>query len=449
MIRLPFASLCAVSLLSSACGDGGTKAVDGSVTDSLMPDSTSPSACKLTIDAKKAQFATQLATASHADPAEMIDTTGDQAAASFGGNYRDNLAVHPGCLPRTEYTATNSEPFSTGNMATLPAGVPAVIPGFTCAAKQYTQPTEDTTKPIVILVHGNSSGVTTWEEFSKPSIDGTTISSSGGLMFTVDSTTRPQLATKLVAAGYKVYSFDGRTDRVAATTGHDANTNAFLNMDHGWGVPMLQQMIKAVMKANPTRKVSLIGHSLGTTDIRDALRRLYNEHKAGVAGSVNPFAQLQDAIYLSGANHGVVAGNGCDANSTNMKITVLCEMGDRAAFSPTYFSNANNGPGDIWATPCADGDYAFGDTSACGGNTVEYTTVTMADIAGGSFQDEFVSEAASSIDMPGCVDNKLLSLDDYDRSGYFFLNNNGFFASHFGSARSDAGTALILSKLGD
>ncbi len=357
--------------------------------------------------------------------------------------------MHVGCLPRTEYTAANSEPFSTGNAALAPAGIPAVIPGYTCAAKEYTQAAEDTTKPIVILVHGNSSGVSSFEEFSKPSIANTTIQSSGGLSFTVDATPRAQLATKLVAAGYKVYAFDGRTDRVSAMTGYDSQTNGFSNMDHGWGVPMLQSMIKAVMKANPTRKVSLIGHSLGTTEIRDALRRLYNEFKASVPGSVNPYAQVKDAIFLSGANHGVVNGNKCDVTSTNMKITVLCEMGDRAAFTPTYFSSANNGPGDIWATPCADGDYAFGDRNACGGNTVQYTTVTMVDISGGAFQDEFVSEAASSLDVQGCIDNKLLTLDDYDRSGYYFLNNNGYFASHFGSARSDAGMALILSKLAD
>jgi len=444
-MRSSLPALLAFGLL--ACGDDGGNHT--TKPDAPPPDTTSPSQCKMTIAAKETQFATQLASASAADPAVMIDTSGDQTAAAFGGNYRDNLAVHPGCQPRTAYAANTSEPFSNGNDATVPAGDPAVIAGYSCAAKAYTQAAEDTTKPIVILVHGNSAGVTSFEEFSKASIAGTQIATSSGFMFTVDSTTRPQLATKLIAAGYKVYGFDARTDRVAAMTGYDSSTNAFLNMDHGWGVPMLESLIKAVMKENPTRKISIVGHSLGVTDIRDALRRLYNEHKAGVQGSVNPFAQLKDAIYLSGANHGVVAGNNCDINSTNMKVTVLCEMGDRAAFTPTYFSDANNGPGDIWATPCADGDYAFGDHDACGGNTVQYTTVTMKDIAGGMFQDEFVSEAASSLDMPGCVDNQLITLDDYDRSGYFFLNNNGFFASHFGSARSDAGTALILTKLAD
>ncbi len=445
MYRASLAVFCAFAL--SACGnDGGGNNVQA---DAAPPDSTSPSQCKMTIMAKEAQYATQLATASSADPAQMIDTTGDQAAAAFGGHYRDDLTMHVGCVPRAAYGANTSEPFSVDNEATVPAGIPAVIPGYSCAAKEYTQPAEDTSKPIVILVHGNSAGVTSYEEFSKASIAGTQIQTSSGFSFTVDSTVRQQLATKLIAAGYKVYGFDARTDRVAAMTGYDSQTNAFLNMDHGWGVPMLESLIKSVMVANPTRQVSIVGHSLGVTDIRDALRRLYNEHKAGVPGSVNPYAQLHDAIFLSGANHGVVGGNNCDVTSTNMKITVLCEMGDRAAFTPTYFTSANNGPGDVWATPCADGDYAFGDHDACGGNTVQYTTVTMKDIAGGMFQDEFVSEAASSLDMPGCVDNQLVTLDDYDRSGYFFLNNNGFFASHFGSPRSDAGIALVLAKLAD
>lgn len=445
--HLAFAMLAFVAGCGDDGGNNNTKhdAGGGSAVDS----GTTPGACTQTITAKTAMYASDLAAASAADPAKMVDPAGDVTQDSFGGHYRDDLAHHPGCKPRTAYTTNMTEPFVTDNEATVPPGTPANIPGYPCAAKEYTQPNEDTSKPIVILVHGNSSGVGSFEEYSKASIAGTQIMSSSGFQFTVDSTTRQQLATKLIAAGYKVYGFDARTDLVKTQVGYSAQTNAFSNMDHGWGVPMLQSMIKAVMLANPTRKVSIIGHSLGTTDIRDALRRLYNEHKAGTQGSVNPFAQLKDAIYLSGANHGVVGGNGCDQTSTNMKVTVLCEMGDRAAFQPTYFSSANNGPHDIWTTPCADGDYAFGDHDACGGNVVQYTTVTMQDIAAGSFQDEFVSEASASLDNPGCVDNVKDTLDDYDRSGYFFNGNNGFFASHFGSARSDAGMTVILQKLAD
>ncbi len=73
----------------------------------------------------------------------------------------------------------------------------------------------------------------------------------------------------------------------------------------------------------------------------------------------------------------------------------------------------------------------------------------MQDVPDGSFQDEFVSESSAKLDNTGCVDNEKTTLDDYDRSGYFFNGNNGFFANHFGSARSDAGIALVLQKLAD
>ncbi len=44
----------------------------------------------------------------------------------------------------------------------------ANIPGFPCAAKEYAQPNEDTSKPIVILVQGNSTRPHTWEKFLLP-----------------------------------------------------------------------------------------------------------------------------------------------------------------------------------------------------------------------------------------------------------------------------------------
>ena len=52
----------------------------------------------------------------------------------------------------------------------------AHIEGYPCAAKEYTQTNEDTTKPIVILVHGNSTRPHTWEKFLLPA--GTQINSS-------------------------------------------------------------------------------------------------------------------------------------------------------------------------------------------------------------------------------------------------------------------------------
>jgi hypothetical protein len=69
----------------------------------------------------------------------------------------------------------------------------------------------------------------------------------------------------------------------------------------------------------------------------------------------------------------------------------------------------------------------------------------MSDLEQGSrYQDLYVSQAASRIDMPGCVINKLTTLNDYDTSGYF---NKGFIANHFGSMRSEAGLKLVMGYL--
>ncbi|MEM6559753.1 MAG: hypothetical protein AAF605_08205, partial [Myxococcota bacterium] len=130
-----------------------------------------------------------------------------------------------------------------------------------------------------------------------------------------------------------------------------------------------------------------------------------------------------------------------------MSGKVTCEMGDLQAFQPTYFTRANNGPDELYTTPCADGDFAFGDNDACGDNVVEYTTITMDDLEGLNFRDEFINEDSSRLNNDGCVDNIIISIDDFDASGYFFDNVNGFFANHFGSARSDTGMDRILTAL--
>jgi pimeloyl-ACP methyl ester carboxylesterase len=386
------------------------------------------------------------------DAAEMVRTGGDQSLeADYAGRYRDDLATHPGCMPRASY-GNNVEFLVSDNEATVAPGVPADIDGYPCAAKEYTQPAENTDLPIVILVHGNSSSVTSFEEYANATLAGTTISNVAGFSFTVESEPVDQLPTRLVAAGHRVIGFDARTDLVNTLTDFDATTatgNAFRNIDHGWAVPMLQALIRAVMTESPGRRVALVGHSLGVTVIRDALRRLYNEHVAGEPGAVNPFAQLSDVVLLSGANHGVSSGALLCETFDHMRGTVGCEMGDRGTFIPTYFTRPLNGPNDLYATPCADGDYAFGMHDACGGNVVEYTTVTMQDIADGELQDEFVSETSSSIDLDPCVANELLTLADYDASGYFFTGAPGFFANHFGSARSAAGITLVTSRIAD
>lgn len=389
---------------------------------------------------------------SRTDATEMVRTGGDQnREADYAGRYRDDLATHPGCEPRTAY-GNNVEFLVTDNQATVAPGVPANIPGYPCAAKEYTQANENTALPIVILVHGNSSSVTTFEEYDVMSRRGTTITSSGGLSFTVDAAVRAQLASRLVAAGHRVIAFDGRTDLVNTLADFDsasATGNPFRNVDHGWTVPMLQSLIRAVIAQAPTRKIALVGHSLGVTVIRDALRRLYNEHRTN-ATAVNPFEHISDVVLLSGANHGVSSGAAlCTSFGSNMKGTVGCEMGDRAAFQPTYFSRPLNGPSDLFVAPCADGSYAYGDRDQCGGNVVSYTTVTMEDLPSGMLQDEFISEASSALDLEPCVENVLLPLSDYDSSSYFFTGAPGFFASHFGSARSNAGIDAIVTRLAD
>ncbi|MCB9655319.1 MAG: hypothetical protein H6729_14465 [Deltaproteobacteria bacterium] len=420
--------------------------------DKVPPLATA--ACSKTVQDKEALNSAQLASWSVADATEMTRTGGDQALeADYAGKYRDDLSNHPGCIKRPAYGANLSEPYSSDNEATVPTGTSTVSARYPCAAKLYSVDAEDTSKPIVILVHGNSSGVTSFEEYFKQSLAGQTGTNLASFQFTIDSAVREQLATKLLAAGHRVIGFDARVDLVRTLEDFDgtqATGNPFLNIDHGWAVPMLQSLIKAVMLDFPARKISIVGHSLGVTTTRDALRRLYLEHKAGVAGSVNPFAHLRDVILVSGANHGVSTGSLCGmAFSGNMKGTVTCEMGKRDAFIPTYFTKPLNGPDDLLSTPCADGDYAYMDHDACDGNVVQYTTLTMEDIEGGQLQDEFVSEASAKLDNEGCVDNELVTLSDYDTSGYFFTGLPGFLANHFGALRSDEGMAKILAKLGD
>ncbi|MEL7368758.1 MAG: alpha/beta hydrolase [Myxococcota bacterium] len=457
-----------VTVSAVACSDENDP--DPGPTDTgMMPDAEADAgvemdggvdpfaACRATITAKEAQFAAELVDWPTGDAPEMVRADGDpRLEADYAGRYRDDLANHVGCAARAEYGASTSEPFSTDNEAMIPPGTTATIAEYPCAAKAYTQTNEDTAKPIVILVHGNSAGVTSFEEYFRASLAGTTITNVAGFEVIVDTMVRQQLASKLVADGYRVIGFDARTDRVAELDDFDADPttgNPFFNIDHGWIVPPLQALIKAVIRDNPNRQISLIGHSLGVTAIRDALRRLYVENQTATPTSVNPFSRLQDVILLSGANHGVSSGAllcpGGARVLANMRSTVTCEMGERGAFTPTYFTRRINGPNDLFSTPCADGDYAFGQRGVCGGNAVQYTTVTMMDIAEGSLQDEFVSEASSMLDNAGCVDNALIGLADFDSTGYFFTGAPGFLANHFGSARSEAGMDLILSKLAD
>jgi hypothetical protein len=143
---------------------------------------------------------------------------------------------------------------------------------------------------------------------------------------------------------------------------------------------------------------------------------------------------------MAGANHGVSSFPLCSTNPT-MRGTVVCEMGDRASYSPTYFTKPLNGPSGEFETPCGDGEMAFGE-SVCDGATVEYTTVVMEDLPGGEQQDLFVSEASAALKG---ADNRTLGLNDFDKTNYFFC---GLFKNHYGATRNEVALGFVAEKLG-
>lgn len=328
------------------------------------------------------------------------------------------------------------------------AYTPASIPGYACAAREFPFPdgaSEDTAKPIIILVHGNSESPNGWMKFVHPD--------PSSLMFPADTVARDQLAEKLPALGFRTIAIDMRTDKIDdpnSPEGKDIG-NTPKNSDHGWTVPLLQELIKRVAIAYPERRISVVGFSLGATTVRDALRRLWVENQDG-QWDINIFSRIDSVVLASGAHHGVVSfAKQCGLNLT-MRGTVTCEMGQRNQYTETAFHRPLNGPpiaglaefGGWWETPCANGDYAYGKTNACGGNKVAYTTITMQDLMNGTQQDEFVSEHASRLYPKACADNELTGLNDFDTSGYFY---NGFFRNHYGAVRSEAGLAKVIAAL--
>ncbi len=314
--------------------------------------------------------------------------------------YRDDLGTHPGC--------------ATDGMAYAPAGPD----GYQCASKVYPVASEDTARPIVLLIHGNSDTPDEWERWPKD---------SGA----------PMIAETLTGLGYRVMAVDFRIDKVDDPQSNNDTENAARNIDHGWATPIAQHFIRSAMEAEPDRRFTIIGFSLGATIIRDALRRIHIE------GAFNPWERLDDVVLLAGANHGVSTyAKLCGKNPT-MRGQVACELGTRDSFAPTDFMSALNGPDGAYETPCSDGDGAYGATGACGGNTVAYTTVVMRDISDGSYQDEFVSESSSAL---AGADNRLIELDDTDETGYFF---NGLLKNHYGSARSQAAIDIVVEVVGD
>lgn len=327
----------------------------------------------------------------------------DEEPAAVGGAlpqdaiaYRDDLSTHPGC--------------STAGLSYAPAS----IPGYSCAARDFTT-NEDTTKPIVLLVHGNSDSPLGWMAHSNDTCEPAGATEGA-----------PMLAERLASAGHKVLAVDLRSDLVDDPNGNNETENAARNMDHGWSVPLAQHFIASVLQAYPERQVTIIGFSLGVTVIRDALRRL------DVNDGLAPWSRIDDVILLAGANHGVSTFALCGTNPT-MRGEVTCQMGDRAAFSPTPFLAALNSD----EAPCSDGATAFG-REACGGHVVEYTTVVMQDIPGGTQQDPFVSEASAAL---AGANNVAIGLNDFDTSDYFFC---GLFKDHYGAARSLAALDIIV-----
>ncbi len=269
----------------------------------------------------------------------------------------------------------------------------------------------------MLLIHGNSDTPDEWEAYPKDTGD-------------------PMVAELLTAAGFRTYAVDYRIDKVDDPQGNNDTQNAARNVDHGWATPIAQHFIESAMTAWPDRRFTIMGFSLGSTIIRDALRRL---HAAGL----QPYARLEDAILLAGAHHGVSTyAKLCGKNPT-MRGRVSCQLGSRDAYAPTDFLVTLNGPNGAWEAPCADGNTAFGGVNACGGNAVSWTTIVMRDIADGSYQDEFVSEASSHI--LGAT-NHLIELEDTDPSGYFF---NGLLKNHYGAQRSPAALALIMATVQD
>jgi pimeloyl-ACP methyl ester carboxylesterase len=346
------------------------------------------------------------------------DPTKNESIADSKQNitYRDDLAAHPGCTTADIATRTSIDAKPAGYTA-------AVLPDFPCSAKEYPVPAgEDTTKPIIVLVHGNSSTPLDWEANPEDPATGTP--------------NGPKIAETLVADGYHVYAADFRYDKVNDPT-EQGTGNAAKNFDHGWASPILERLIKSLVTKYPTRKINLAGFSLGTTIIRDALRRMHHRGE-------KPFEKVHSLLLISGANHGVSSFTAlCNdpANPANktMRGLVACQLGNRDNYSPTPFLTPLNGATPAIETPCADGYNAYGQANACGGNRVLYTTVVFKDQPDGTLLDEFVSERSAKLQG---ADNKTVTTVD---TSTFFLN--GLFKNHYGAIRSAEAVAIAKAAL--
>jgi len=341
------------------------------------------------------------------------DPTADQddKDSTVDITYLDDLSKHPGCTT----VGLDARVAVDGTAASY---TPANIPGYPCAAKEYAPASDDPKKPIIVLVHGNSSTPLDWETYSG------------------DTNKTPMIAETLVADGYHVYAVDFRYDKVPDPT--DSTTgNPAKNFDHGWAAPILQSLVAALVQKYPNQKINMAGFSLGTTIIRDALRRL---HRAGK----HPFEHVHSLLLASGANHGVSTFQALctDVNNPTNKTLrgmVACQLGNRDAYAPVPFLTPLNGAAGAFETPCADGNTAFGQHGVCGGNKVVYTTVVFQDPPSGPLQDEFVSQTSAKL---AGADNK--TVDQIDTTKYFI---NGLFQHHYGAIRSAPGIAIAKQAL--
>src|SRR6187551_590688 len=186
-----------ICLLLTGCTLGGTGRPGGGDDDSHVVDDTACGQAMANAPIAPAGFdfhdALPVATKNTWD-AVTLPQPGDNTYP--GGRYRSIAAdgagnKHPGCSAAgVTYTA-------------------ASIPGYDCAARQFDFPmgvSEDTTKPIVILVHGNSESPTGWMKFVHPD--------PSSLMFPADTTARDQLGELLPALGFRTIAVDMRTDKI-------------------------------------------------------------------------------------------------------------------------------------------------------------------------------------------------------------------------------------------
>jgi pimeloyl-ACP methyl ester carboxylesterase len=339
----------------------------------------------------------------------------------------DDLATHPGCTT----TGIGTRLAIDGTPASY---TPAVINGgaFKCSAKDYGTPSpDDPTKPIIVLVHGNSSTPNDWEAYSG------------------DPAKTPMIAETLVGDGYHVYASDVRFDQVPV----DKTNNPAQNYDHGWAVPIVQSLLENLFEQYPPpRMFNIAAFSIGPTVVRDALRRMFKK-------CLNPFSRIHALHYASGGHHGVstytmdCVSETNPANST-MAGLAACQLGDRAEYTLTPFEAPLNGAQmDIasYDTPCSDGNTAYGLTGVCGGNTVVYTTVVFADQPNGTLLDEFVSQKSAALvgannmtvtqPEPGSCTGSGMSMMC---TGYFLYPD---FEYHYGAIRSAQGIMIAKTAL--